>query len=361
MGMCGERPIYRVLMVTGIYPTVEKPHAGTFIRPMVEALRAAGHRVDIIHPGPAPAPLRYIRAALLVFLKTLSGRYDIVHGHYGLWCLAARLQWRAAVVSAFLGDDLLGTITSAGGYSKKSLLVAWISRWLCRISDAATVKSEQMKLAAGGAPVEVIPDGVDFARFYPLPRAEARAMLGWEQKKYYVLFANDPAIPVKNSALARSALQLLAKRGLQAEMVVVTGQPQDGVMRAMNASNALLLSSLAEGTPNVVKEAMACNLPVVATDVGDVALVIGRTAGCSVCAHDAHELAAALEKALLHIGPTTGRQDIAYLEISVVIERILDLYRLALDHKRARGWHAWRMGSAFVRWRKVRTEGARNA
>lgn len=350
-GMHCERRIYRILMVTGIYPTARKPYAGTFIKPLVEALRGAGHEVDLIHPAPAPAPLRYIWAAFLVFLKTLSGRYDIVHGHYGLWCLAARLQWRAAVVSAFLGDDLLGTITAGGGYSKKSLLVAAISRWLCRVSDAATVKSEQMKQAAGGTDVVVIPDGIDFTLFRPLSRDEARNALGWERGKYYVLFANNPAIPVKNSALARLALQRLADRGMRAQLMIVHGQSQDVVMRSMNASNVLLLPSLAEGSPNVVKEAMACNVPVVATNVGDVAQVIGHTAGCSICAPDADELAMALEKALLYAGPTTGRSDIMHLESSRVVERVLELYYQALSHKRSpRGWSfLWK---PILRWRR---------
>jgi glycosyltransferase involved in cell wall biosynthesis len=336
MGVDGQLQVYRILMVTGIYPIVRRPYSGTFIRPIVEALRGAGHTVDVLCPGAAPAPLRYLWAALLVFLKTLGGHYDIVHGHYGLWCLAARLQWRSAVVSAFLGDDLLGTITVRGVYSRKSRLVVCISRWLCRVSDAATVKSEQMKRAANCAAAVVIPDGVDFTRFYPLPREQARRALGWDQNKQYILFAHDPAIPVKNSALAYRALQHLADRGINAELVIMHGQPQEQVMRAMNASNAVLLSSLAEGAPNVVKEAQACNVPVVATDVGDVAQVIDQTAGCGVCAHDAGELAEALARALRHVGPTTGRRDTAHLASTVIVERVLDLYRQALDHKRSR-------------------------
>jgi glycosyltransferase involved in cell wall biosynthesis len=344
MELSGERATYRILMVTGIYPTARKPYSGTFIVPLVEALRAEGHHVDILCPGALPAPLRYIWAALLVFVKTLGGRYDIVHGHYGLWCLAARLQWRAAVVSAFLGDDLLGTITPCGTYSRKSLLVVWISRWLCRVSDAATVKSEQMKQAARCERVVVIPDGIDFARFYPLPRDEVRVELGWEKQHYYVLFANNPAIPVKNVALARSALHLLETRGMNAELVCIYGQAQEQVMLFMNASNALILPSLAEGAPNVVKEAMACNVPVVATDVGDVAQVIGKTAGCSVCAHCPEELAAGLEKALLFIGPTTGRKDIAHLASSMIVKDVLCLYRqaLAVSRGRKRGVAPWK-------------------
>jgi teichuronic acid biosynthesis glycosyltransferase TuaC len=140
---------------------------------------------------------------------------------------------------------------------------------------------------------------------------------------------------VKNIPLARAALQQLAGRGINAELVVVHGQSQEQVMRSMNASNAVVLSSLAEGAPNVVKEAMACNVPVVATNVGDVAQVLGQTVGCSVCAHDPGELAEALEKALRHVGPTTGRHDSAHLASTVVIERVLELYQQALDHKRS--------------------------
>ncbi|GAC1566047.1 MAG: hypothetical protein NVS3B14_05970 [Ktedonobacteraceae bacterium] len=79
---------------------------------------------------------------------------------------------------------------------------------------------------------------------------------------------------------------------------------------------------------------MACNVPVVAANVGDVAHVIGRTDGCSVCSHDADELATGLEKALLHTEPTTGRADIAHLDSSVMMLRVLDLYKQAINKKR---------------------------
>src|SRR5258706_15026 len=75
--MEGSTRSYRILMVTGIYPEKRRPHSGTFIRTQVEALRQAGHTVDVLCPGSAPAPLRYLWAALLVFLKTWTGRYDL--------------------------------------------------------------------------------------------------------------------------------------------------------------------------------------------------------------------------------------------------------------------------------------------
>src|SRR5581483_4931500 len=84
---------YRILMVTGIYPTQERPHAGTFVKALVDSLVARGHEVEIIYPKPGHVLIRYMSAAWQIFWKALDGRYDIVHGHYGLWCLVARLQW----------------------------------------------------------------------------------------------------------------------------------------------------------------------------------------------------------------------------------------------------------------------------
>lgn len=323
------KPPFRVLVVTGAYPTEKRPHSAPFIKSQVDSLIAAGVEVEVIHPRPGPVPLRYASATVQTFLKTLIGRFDIVHGHYGLWCLVARLQWTTPVVASFLGDDLLGTSTANGGYSKKGALVVHISRWLAGEVDAVIVKSEEMKKASARDTVFVIPNGVDFELFRPIPRAEARAALGWEQDRYYILFGNDPQIPRKNFALAQASIERLRDRGISAELVVANGLPQTTVVQYINASNALILPSIAEGSPNIVKETMACNVPVVSTNVGDVLQVIGHTKGCKVCSSDPEALAAALEEALLHTEPTTGRADIAHLDRSVVAGQVIAVYEQA--------------------------------
>src|SRR6266699_1399492 len=323
---------YRVLMVTGIYPTEERPHAGTFIKSQADSLVEAGLEVEVIHPKPGPVPIRYASATIQVFLKTLTGNFDIVHGHYGLWCLAACMQWTTPVVASFLGDDLLGTPTADGGFSKKSRLVVHISRWLCRHVKAVIVKSEEMRQATFMEKnIFVIPNGVDVALFRPAPRSEARAALGWKQDAFYVLFGNDPQIPRKNFALAQAAIKCLRARGISAELVVANGLPQTQVVQYINACNVLILPSLIEGSPNIVKETMACNVPVVATDVGDVSRVIGHTKGCNVCPFEPEALAAALEEAIRHRGPTTGRTDIGHLERRVVTQDVIAIYEQALD------------------------------
>jgi glycosyltransferase involved in cell wall biosynthesis len=331
-----DRPL-RVLMVTGIYPTERKPYKGTFIRSQVEALIAAGLDVRVIHPDPGrPTLVRYLSAAGQVLRAALAGKYDIVHGHYSLWCAVARLYWRAPLICSFLGDDVLGTVSTTGGYGRKGKMVGYLSHLLCYLSSAVIVKSPEMRQRAGGPrrTLFVIPNGVNFEQFHPILRADARAALGWHAERNYVLFPSDPQVPTKHYRLATGAMEKLRARGLEADLVVIHDAPHDAVVQYMNASNALLLSSLVEGSPNVVKEAMACNIPVVSTDVGDVREVIGRTTGCSVCPHDADALAEGLERALRHRGPTTGREDIRCLENRLVAQRLIALYHRVLDSRR---------------------------
>jgi glycosyltransferase involved in cell wall biosynthesis len=245
------------------------------------------------------------------------------------------MQWTTPVVASFMGDDLLGTVTADARYSKKSAFVVHISQWLCQQVDAAIVKSEGMQKAVSVSEdnIFIIPNGVDFELFRPIPRAEARATLGWDLNSYYVLFGNNPQIPVKNFSLAQAAIERLRARGISAELVVANGLPQTTVVQYINASNALILSSIAEGSPNIVKEAMACNVPVISTDVGDVSQIIGRTKGCSVCPSDPDALAIALEQAIQHMEPTTGRIDIAHLDRRVVAKQVIAIYEKVTSKK----------------------------
>jgi glycosyltransferase involved in cell wall biosynthesis len=205
-------------------------------------------------------------------------------------------------------------------------LVVWVSRWLSRKVDAVIVKSQQMRELTPARNVFVIPNGVDFDLFRPIPRAEARAALKWAPDGCYILFGNDPTVPRKGFALAKAAVERLRARGTPAELVVANGLPQLEVVLRINASNALVLTSIHEGSPNIVKETMACNVPVVSVDVGDVAQVISRTPGCSVCPRDPDALAAALEVAVRQRGPTTGRTDIRHLERSLVAHQVIAVY-----------------------------------
>src|SRR5438445_5474878 len=122
----------RVLVVTGMYPTSARPHFGTFVASQVESLRSAGVQVDMVFPASGPAPWRYARSAVEVFVRTLRHRYALVHAHYGLWGWVARVQWRAPVVISFCGSDVLGGARDDGSITRWSRFVMLASRALAR-------------------------------------------------------------------------------------------------------------------------------------------------------------------------------------------------------------------------------------
>ncbi len=144
-----------------------------------------------------------------------------------------------------------------------------------------------------------------------------------------VLFANDPAIPVKNFDLARRTLEILRKNRPDTDMVTTGKEPRENVPVIMNACDVLILTSLYEGSPMVIKEAMACNLPIVSTDVGDVREITGGTANCFVASRSPAEMAARMVQIFDSGRRTDGRERIGHLDIDNVARRILEVYKEA--------------------------------
>src|SRR5262249_9654504 len=135
-------------------------------------------------------------------------------------------------------------------------------------------------------------------RFKPLDRNVTRKQLGWDPKVFHVLFPANSGDPVKRPKLAQATMDSLQSRGIRGEIHYLRGIPNDQVPVWLNASNVLLVTSLHEGSPTIVKEALACDLPVVSVDVGDVSERIMGIEGCYIALPDPNDLAAKL--ALVH-------------------------------------------------------------
>jgi glycosyltransferase involved in cell wall biosynthesis len=253
---------------------------------------------------------------------------DVVHAHYSYPGIISLLQRAAPVVVTFHGDDALGTVTPGGGTSLVSrLAVVPSSRLLARAVAAVVVQTEAMRRALGRPDAHVIPCEVDFEVFYPTDRTEARRRLGLDASRPYLLFAADPAIPVKNFPLARAVADSVRRAVPAAELLVVHREPQPRLALFMNAADVLLFPSYQEGSPNVVKQALACDLPVVAADVGDVATVVGDAPHCHVGRRDLDELAAAVRAALTARARTAGTGRVQRFASSVVAAQLIEVYR----------------------------------
>jgi glycosyltransferase involved in cell wall biosynthesis len=183
----------------------------------------------------------------------------------------------------------------------------------------------------------VVPNGVDRALFHEVAREDARRDLRWPFDELVVLFAARRCVLRKRFDVAEEACALLAARGLDVRLRVCEGRPQHEVATWMNASDVLLLPSLAEGSPNVVKEALACNLPVVASDVGDVQELLRGVQPSAVLPVDAGpaEYADALAS-ILATAPmrSNGRMQTAHLEADIVAERVEAIYEQLVEKRR---------------------------
>jgi glycosyltransferase involved in cell wall biosynthesis len=194
-----------------------------------------------------------------------------------------------------------------------------------RCWTAVIVKSPAMKAKVRSDRTEVIPNGVDMDVFRPQDRKEALRKTGFMAKKN-VIFVGNPRRCEKNFALAREAVDLLQDKSV--ELHALHGHPHDLLPAYMNAADVLLLTSLYEGSPNVIKEAMACNCPIVATAVGDIPWVTGETEGCFLVDPTPKDVALKVRRALDFNRRTDGRQRLRDLGLDreTIARKIIHVY-----------------------------------
>lgn len=323
----------KVLVATAMYPSPARPAFGTFVKTQVESLRRIGVDAEPFVLDGRSRKVMYAQAAVALRRRLGDDRaIDVVHAHYGYVGVVARTQRRVPVVVTFHGDDLLGSVDVHGRTIPVSRLVRGGSQVLARTVDAVIVQSRQMaERLAGVGGVHVVPHEVDLDRFRPIDREEARAELGLREDRRYVLFAASPDIPVKRFPLARDAVERVRRQWPDVELLVVHREPQERFPLYLNACDALVLTSFQEGSPNVVKQAMACGLPVVATDVGDVAEIVGETPGCAVVRADEGAVADALVNVLAEPRRTDGRARVAHLGCDAVAAQVLSVYESVIS------------------------------
>lgn len=317
---------YRVLVVTNLWPTEADLGYGSFVQAQMESLRPLGVEYELVFINGRESRLNYARSVVEMRRQLRAKRYDLVHAHFGLSGWVARCQWRVPVVVSFMGDDVLGRFKRSGRITVYGRLLQASSWLLARLVSAVIVKSREMKSRLGLDSAHVIPNGVDPGLFSPIDQAEARRSLNLDPGKKFVLFPYNSAEERKRYDLIEAAVTRGRATIPELEILHVRGVPRERMPIYMNAADVFVLASLAEGSPNVVKESMAVNLPIITVDVGDTAELIGPTQGCYLVPRDAEAMAEKIVEVCRRGTRTQGREWISRLSMENVAKQIVEVY-----------------------------------
>lgn len=308
-----------------------------FIEEQIAALQACG--VEIIRYGVTGKGITgYLRELPALRRLIRAERPDIIHAHYGLCGLLANLQRLVPVVTTYHGSDI--NVPSILRLSKIAMRLSAYNIFVSKrnIDLAIGRRGEETKRRL--VKYSLLPCGINLPKPWSemlSQQVEQLTLNQWVQNvlnadAQNVLFAGAFDNAVKDPELADQVIEMANAAG-EVKLIELKGYTRDQVTALMYNCDALLMTSKTEGSPQVIKEAMACGCPIVSVDVGDVAERVSGVEGCYVVnTREAKDIAEALLKAIQYNGKTNGRERIIEMGLSneQVAEQLLCIYKQLL-------------------------------
>jgi hypothetical protein len=278
-------------------------------------------------------PLKYLNAWIGCQKVIKLYRPDLIHAQW-VQSVIPTLPKRDPLVISYRGNDIEGVINKRGRHGLKSFILRKVSRFVARFADRIMVVSPHMlgKFKTS-LPVYIIPSGLDFSKLPTLTKEQAKKLLNLPVDKRVVIFPNNPKDKRKNLDLVKEAINCLSENDRKkVHFHQVFGIPHDQLMIHMKASDFLLFSSIHEGSPNVVKEALANDVAVISVPVGDVISRLENVPGCGVSnSYDAKELSDLLSKNLGYY-PKEGELKVfvSDLDEKILVRKVIAIYSEAI-------------------------------
>ena len=286
---------------------------------MEQAHALQQHGVEVDYFGVVGKGIKgYLKALPSLRKKIKWFQPDIIHAHYGLSGLLANLQRKVLVVTTYHGSDI--NVATVRRFSKIAMR---LSAWNVFVSQ------RNVELAKIHKKYSLLPCGIEVDNFALQNKKDAREALKWAQNGKDVLFAGAFDNVVKNAPLAQAAVQLLPN----VRLIELKGYSRQEVATLFYAADALLLTSFTEGSPQVVKEAMVCNCPVVTVDVGDVKERLERVKPSAIVERNPQSIANALYVILEQGERSNGREELLRqgLDNREVAEKLIQIYNNILN------------------------------
>ena len=278
--------------------------------------------------------LNYLKSIFMLRKLLKRKKIDIIHAHFGFCGIVSKLAATdEKIIVSFLGDDLIGSISKKHRYTRVSKIYTVLNQFFANfIYDYNIVKSKSLeKKLKKKKNLSIIPNGVNFSIFKTMIKEDARIFLGLPFKKKIIFFVGNPEGQVKNFKLALVAFEII-KKDFNVIMIPCKDIPFEKMPYYYNVADVALMTSFHEGSPNVIKEAMTCNCPIVSTNVGDVEEITKNTKGCYITSFDPRDVAEKIELALKFGRRTNGRKRILELglEIDTIAPKIINIYKKIL-------------------------------
>ena len=285
------------------------------VKNQYESLVNIGIQVDI-YTIRGKGVLGYLKNIRPLRNKLKKENYDLIHAHYSLSGIIASLAEAKPLIVSLMGSD-----AHIKGWLKK-ITLKFEKKW-----DVTILKSKDMQEYLHLDSYNILPNGVDTKRFCPIPKNDARNQLNLNLEDKLLVFIANPNREEKNFKLAQDAMNLVKTKNVK--LIPVYNTPNDKIPLYLNAADMLVLSSKYEGSVNVVKEAMACNTPIVSTNVGDVQKNISGLQSCLISDNNPVDFAAKIDEVLLLAHRSNGRDRIFELQLDSVsvANKLKEIYK----------------------------------
>lgn len=269
-------------MITSEWPTERNPEFVPFLVNEINQLRKCDVDITVFAFSGQGKIVNYLKAWVGLRRKFNINDYDLIHAQWGQSALLA-LPKKIPLVVTFRGSDLIGIVNENGKYAFSGNILRIISQFTAKIADKVIIVSESLKDYLPDVSYDIVSVCLDTEIFQPIEKKVARAALGMSLDEKLVLFPANPQRPEKRFQLAKEAVGLL---GDNVKIIVAKNVNHKEMPLYYNACDVMVITSSHEGSPTVVYEALACNLPIVSLNVGNVRQIIERIDGCYICEED---------------------------------------------------------------------------
>jgi len=307
----------KILFLTNMWPIKEHPYFGIHVKEQIEDLEKYSNVVpDIFFINGRKNILNYVLSIFIINYKLITKKYDLIHIHYGLSGLFL-------LVNPFIKIPKI--ITLHGGdidIHNSTRLKVFLTKMITRKCDKIIILNDYMRsvLNKQKEKLIIIPCAVNTVLFNPHKV---------KRKGYSLVFPGNPERKVKNFALFKRVVGLLKKTYPNIEIDIIHNKSRQEVVDVLNKADCLIMTSISEGSPQIIKEAMACNTPVVSTTVGDVAFLLeGVENSYYVSSFDENEISTKVLRILSNRCRSNGREKINTIGIdsAFVSKRIMNVY-----------------------------------